>query len=65
MTKGSFQGARHGFRIRCALGADSGDPAIHNNVDKKLVEMNQFSANEDRLRHQTLPNALSRAEVNG
>jgi len=65
MARGSFQGARHGFRVSCGQGADSGDPAIHNNVDTKLVEMNQLSANEDGFRHQTLPNALSRAEVKG
>jgi len=65
MAKESFQDAKHGFRIGCGPGADSGEPAIHNNVDKKLPEMSQLSVNEVRLRHQTLPKALSRAEVNG
>jgi len=65
MAKNSFQSARHGSRIRFGLGADHGEPAIHSNVDKKLLEMNQFSANEDSHRHQTLPKALYRAEVNG
>jgi len=64
MVKGAFQCARHDFRIWCGFGTDRGGPAIHNNVDKKLVAMNQYFANEDMLLHQTLPDALSRAEVN-
>jgi hypothetical protein len=65
MAKASFQCARHDFPIWCGLGIDRGEPAIHNNVDKKLVAMNQYFANEDMLQHQTLPDALSRAEVIG
>jgi hypothetical protein len=65
MAKGSFQCARHDSRIWCGFGTDRGETAIHNNADEKLVAMNQNFANEDMLQHQTLPDALSRVEVNG
>jgi|GEM_PF-3592817 len=65
MAKGSFQCARHDFRIWCGFGTDRGGPAIHNNVDKKLVAMSQIFADEDMLQHQVFPIALTRAEVNG
>lgn len=65
MGKGPFHCAKTGFQLGCARSLDNREPAIHNNVDMKLVEMGQIFADEDMLRHQVFPIALSLAEING